>query len=340
MSKQRFSISSWQELISLLILVAIALITIFAYFTSYYGWLIYLELFSHFQVQYFILALVLLGVLIFLRQKKHVYIGIFCCAILSAQILPWFLIPTQLFSDRQSSDIRVLVANVNTQNVSYDKVLNLTRTEKPNLAVFIEVNRKWQDRLNALNDFLPYSSVESRPYGLGIAVMSDRPLENTQIKFFNTANNATIITQVSVGDTAVTLVATHPFPPVKPSFFASRNKQMDLVSQYVSKIDSRTILAGDLNLTMWSPYYRRFVSQTGLNNTRKGFGILSSWPTANTYQQLPSWLRWFTLILRIPIDHCLISDGLAVNNIYLGDRTDSDHLPLIVDLRVIPLPQD
>ena len=37
--------------------------TAFAYGTSRYGWKIYLEIFAHFQVQYFVLVLILTSVL-------------------------------------------------------------------------------------------------------------------------------------------------------------------------------------------------------------------------------------------------------------------------------------
>ena len=324
--------SRWRELISLFVLIAIALITVFAYFVSYYGWTIYLELLSHFQVQYFILSLVLLGVLILLRQKNYIYIGLFLCAVLSLQTLTWFWFPSHLLTtgDRRA-DLRVLIANINTQNKNYDLVLDLVRAEQPDVAVLMEVDSQWQTQLDTLNDLLPYSSGKAQPYNLGILVYSDRPLENNQIEFFNDDKNASVVTQLTVSGQPVTLLATHPLPPVKPSTFKSRNKQMDLVSQYLSKIKNPVILAGDLNMTMWSPYCRRLVRKTGLSNARKGFGILPSWATSGTYPQLPDWLIF---ALRIPIDHCLVSQDLKATNIYTGTETGSDHLPVIVDLEI------
>ena len=40
------------------------------------------------------------------------------------------------------------------------------------------------------------------------------------------------------------------------------------------------VVMADLNTTMWSPYYRRFVKQTALKNAARGRGILSTWPGA------------------------------------------------------------
>ena len=166
MSKKRSFLSNWRDLISLLVLTAIAIITIFAYFASYYGWKLYLEIFSHFQVQYFLISLFLLIILFVLRcQKQKIYIGIFLCAILSMQILPWFLPTRNLFAANQRADLKILVANVNTQNTSYGKVLDLVKFEKPDLAIFMEVDKKWQDLLEHEAKIMEKLSKEASIHG-------------------------------------------------------------------------------------------------------------------------------------------------------------------------------
>jgi endonuclease/exonuclease/phosphatase family metal-dependent hydrolase len=100
-------------------------------------------------------------------------------------------------------------------------------------------------------------------------------------------------------------------------------------------VNNPVVIAGDLNITMWSPYYKRFISKTGLRNARQGFGILPSWPVKTTYphySKIPPFMSW---LISIPIDHCLISPELKVSKIRTGANVNSDHLPLIIDL-VIP----
>jgi endonuclease/exonuclease/phosphatase family metal-dependent hydrolase len=82
---------------------------------------------------------------------------------------------------------------------------------------------------------------------------------------------------------------------------------------------AEAIVMGDLNMSMWSPYYRKFIDRAKLRNTRQGFGIQPSWPT-----NLP--------LLQIPIDHCSITSKLKVSNNRIGKDIGSDHYPLIVDL--------
>ena len=318
--------------VSCLVLGTMAIVTVFAYITSGYGWKIYLELFSHFQVQYLAIASILLVILLFLRHKWHIYIGIFLCTILSLQILTWYLPPYHLVNSSEKTHLKVLIANINTKNKSYDQVINLVRLENPDLAIFMEVDEVWKVQLDSLNDLLPYSSGQSNPYNLGLLVYSNQSLDDSQVKFFGTDKNASVVARLTITGKPVTLLATHPLPPVKPSLFQSRNQQFDRIIQYLTGINNRIILAGDLNTTMWSPYYRRLVDRTNLNNARKGFGILPTWFTKGTYTQIPD---WSTSLFSIPIDHCLISPGLKAIAIRTGSNTGSDHLPLIVNLQVI-----
>lgn len=76
---------------------------------------------------------------------------------------------------------------------------------------------------------------------------------------------------------------------------------------------------GDLNVTMWSSNYSKLIADSGLANSRKGFGILATWPM-------------FFPLLSIPLDHCLVSPGIGINACRSGPDIGSDHLPLIVEL--------
>ena len=61
------------------------------------------------------------------------------------------------------------------------------------------------------------------------------------------------------------------------------------------------------------------VGTTGLCDTRAGFGYQGSFPASSA-------------ILRIPIDHVLVSCEVGVRARRIGPDVGSDHLPVIVDL--------
>jgi endonuclease/exonuclease/phosphatase (EEP) superfamily protein YafD len=293
------------------------------------GWPQLLELLSHFRLQYFLLNLVLLLLLFLTRRKTAILIALFCVALLSTPILPWY---NPLSRSSAAGELRVLTANINTKNRSYEKVLTMVREENPDIAVFLEVDDVWVAQLQHLKDILPYEFGQANPYNLGIAVYSRLPLEDAAIDFFGTSENPSILTNLTVEGKAISLVATHPLPPVRRSFFHSRNLQLDQIGQYVQQLETPVVLLGDLNITMWSPYYKRFARNTGLQNARRGFGVLPTWPMPGTYGVLPDLLH---RLLQIPIDHCLVSSEVKVAAIHTGRDVDSDHLPLIADL-VIP----
>jgi endonuclease/exonuclease/phosphatase (EEP) superfamily protein YafD len=79
------------------------------------------------------------------------------------------------------------------------------------------------------------------------------------------------------------------------------------------------MVLGDLNTTSWSPYFRDLVADSGLLDSRRGFGVEPSWPSFG----LP--------LLRIPIDHGLVSPAVSVLDRRIGPAAGSDHLPLVID---------
>jgi endonuclease/exonuclease/phosphatase (EEP) superfamily protein YafD len=306
--------------IALVLLTSLTLI-------SHLAWNAYLELTSHFKVQYLVISLLLLsGVWFCDRRKQWLLIGLFCVSIQLFEIVPWYWPPH--WSGRSHSDhLRILQSNVFAPNRSYAKVLSLVQAEQPDLAIFQEVNARWTQHLNPLSSTYPFTFQTSE----GLAIYSRLPL--SQPVQFGTGEKSSIATHLTVNQQELTLVVTHPVPPL-PQLFDSRNQQLREVGQYIQQQQKPVILVGDLNTTMWSPYYLKLVQKTGLKNARQGFGILPTWPIPSPYAR--GWIKRTPLmgLLQIPIDHCLVSAPIQVTGIHPGPSVDSDHLPLITDLKI------
>ncbi|MGD1931970.1 MAG: endonuclease/exonuclease/phosphatase family protein [Leptolyngbyaceae cyanobacterium] len=309
-----------------LLLLGIVALTAIAFFSSSYGWPIYLELLSHFQLQYWVLSTISLVGIGLTRCKIPALIGLTCVAALATQIIPWYLPPS--FVTANNGNFRILIVNINLNNTQFEDVLALARQEDPDLALFMEVTDTWRDRLDSLLTKLPYSSRETSPYNL---LYSRYPLSDVQLMPFGENSTPSVVGTVTVEGQTIALVGTHPLPPVKPYAFHSRNQQLYELGQYVQTVDAPKIVIGDLNITMWSPYYKQLMRNTGLQNARQGFGLLPSWPTKGTYRQIPNWA---SLLFSIPIDHCLLSPDLTVDNVQIGPNVGSDHRPVIIDLRL------
>lgn len=307
-------------------------VTALALIASRYGWSSSLELLSHFQLQYFVLSAIALVVLILSRRPIALWIGLFCSAALAGQVVPWYLPPMRLLPQPEA-DLRVLVSNLHDRNRSFDRVLSFVREENPDFAVFIEVNAQWTEHLDRLSDILPYQFRPDRVESRGIAIYSKRPLLDPQLQQFDTHKTASIVGELEVADRRLSVIATHPLPPVRSWRFHLRNQHLDRLGEFVQTLTQPTLVLGDFNTTMWSPYYKRLIRRTGLKNARQGFGILPSWPTRNNFNALPV---LGARLLSIPIDHCLLTPDIQVVNVRTGPDIGSDHLPLLVDLLVSP----
>jgi endonuclease/exonuclease/phosphatase (EEP) superfamily protein YafD len=316
--------------IATILLLAIAAIVGIGLIASRFGWPLYLEILSHFQRQYFVVSLVLLMAIAVLQQRRLFAIGLVLLALQGTQILPWYL-PPKFIGSPTEGNLRVLVANLQDRNREYAKVLDFVRAENPDLALFIEVDSAWVQRFNEQLTDLPYTAGVGSRFSRGLALYSRYPLGDMQLQQFAQLSDISIIGTLDVNGQLINLVGTHPLPPIKPDYFQSRNRQLAEVGEYMGAIAPPKMLIGDLNITMWSPYYRRFVTQAELTNARDGFGSRPSWPIVDRYGPL---IHWLSGLFSIPIDHCLLSSDLTVVDMRVGPNIGSDHHPIIVDLQV------
>jgi endonuclease/exonuclease/phosphatase (EEP) superfamily protein YafD len=106
----------------------------------------------------------------------------------------------------------------------------------------------------------------------------------------------------------------------------ARDAQLLGLQARLDGLSQTAILIGDLNATPWTHSLSQLKESTGLSTSRAGSGLLNS--PEGTW---PSRFPWF---LRIPIDHCLIRGNLQVVSDRLIPIPDSDHLGLVVSVRV------
>ncbi len=291
---------------------------------AYWGnWFRYIELLTHFRLQYFVFSCFALLLLMLKRYWKWSFIAITSIFINAIEIIPWYYSSTSQYLVSQKiigKPLRLLHANVYTQNNQYSKLIKLINKEKPDLVFLQETDIKWLKALKTIKTEFPYQISIPRSDNFGIALYSRVPFVKSDIiEEFSPSFIPSIYIEIERQNKIVSILSTHPLPPIGDSYFNERNEQLLRVSNFLNKIPHEKIVIGDLNLTMWSPYFTKFITNTGLINVRKGFGVLASWPTS-----LP--------FLKIPLDHCLVGEGIKTIGVKLGDNIGSDHLPLVVDL--------
>jgi endonuclease/exonuclease/phosphatase (EEP) superfamily protein YafD len=280
----------------------------------------YLELTSHFKLQYLIISFCPFFFFFLRRHSLGLGISLFCLLINLYEIAPWYLPESFGTSNNvQGQRIRVLQANVDKYDNDYPNLISLVREEKPDIGVFLEVGQTGAKKLEALKDILPYSIAHQDVDIDGTAIYSKLPLENTSIKSLG-GGRRSVLADVTIQEKVISIIASHPSMPIGKHYFKERNSQLDAIAVQVKTLKN-PLVVGDFNVTMWSPYYKGFVISTGLRNTRRGFGILPTWPT-----DYP--------VLSIPIDHCFVGQDIKVVKTRTGRSVGSDHLPLITDLLI------
>ncbi len=277
-----------------------------------------IELLSHFRLQYFVVSILLLIAFAFLRDYVYM-VSLAVAAIFNATfILPWYFTESVA---AEGATIKLIHANVLSRNTEYERLIDFVAAENPDLIFLQEITAEWLSGTTSLLQEYPYSYTEPRLGNFGIAVFSKIPFDSIRHIDSPPFGYPTIFATVTINDEQLNIVSTHPTIPVGRQSYDARNEQLESVADLVNESSARTVLMGDFNSSIWDARFRQLEKSTGLKNVRQGFGILPSWPT-----YLP--------FAMIPIDHAFVSEGISVLNVKTGSSIGSDHLPLIVTVRL------
>jgi endonuclease/exonuclease/phosphatase (EEP) superfamily protein YafD len=280
-----------------------------------------LDLATHFPGFYLGVAALALIALLWGKRRGWAAVALAVMVLNGAAIVPWYL-PVAGAVD-QGTPLRVMLANVLTSNTNHEAFVDFVRREDPDILVIEEVSTAWRASLAVLEDTYVDTFSLPREDNFGIALFSKYVLDGEHVYLARDNHPNSIVATAYVGDQNVYVLATHPLPPVGSDYASKRNEQLALMGELIGKRTGPVLVVGDLNTTMWSPHYKRFVRDSGLRNARRGYGVLGSWPT----EAAP---------LTIPLDHCLYKGPLHVTSCRLGPDIGSDHLPVVVDFVLAP----
>jgi len=188
----------------------------------------------------------------------------------------------------------VLVANVHTDNRDYASLLSLARQH--DVVGLLEVDEAW---LAAVRAGLPdHALLAARPRAdnFGVALLSRRPGDLARVVRLGT-DLPSIEARLSVSGAPVTLLLTHPLPPISEEYRRDRDVQLTALAAEAVRLGPAVAVAGDLNVTRHVPAFAPLVD-AGLTDARVGHGRLASWPAPLGP-------------LGIAIDHLLLGAGLA-----------------------------
>lgn len=206
--------------------------------------------------------------------------------------------------------ISVLVANVHTSNRDFGALLALARDR--DVVGLLEVDRGW---FSAVVAGLPeHALLAAQPQDDNFGVMLLAKLPGATARVITPGGRVpSVEASLPLGDAPVTLLLTHPLPPISADYARSRDAQLLALGALVRQAGPRAIVVGDLNATAHVPALAPLFD-AGLRDGREGHGRLGSWPAP---------LGPFG----IPIDHVLLGPALAVPSLEVVSF-GSDHRAL------------
>lgn len=277
-----------------------------------------LELAEHFRVQYLVVGLLVVIAAAALRLR-----GWFDAAAIATLVHLSFVFPDLAQRQRPVPDgtrVRILLLNVHTSSTTYAAVSKLITDTNADIVALVEVDQKWLDGLAPT--VARYSSRIEHPQtdNFGVALFARGSL-HASIEYLGLY--PTIVGTVDIGGTPLAIVLAHPIPPVGRELDDLHATALAEVGRRARELGPRTVVLGDFNATPWSRPFRTLIASTGLCDTRAGFGLQASFPAASS-------------IVRIPLDHMLVSCSIGVRDRWIARDVGSDHLPVVADLVVPP----
>ena len=290
-------------------LFAVALCGLCLGFLGAFHW--FLDLFAHFRIQYAV-ALVLATILALFGRRVPVAIIAGALALLLIADLSSYY-----FGGRQANEnghaLKTVSFNVNTANLNREEALKQIRTENADFVFLMEVNADWIGALKPLETLYPHRIYKPSPGNFGLAFFSKWPIEESELLLLSDFGIPTLLARMRIDEHRLTLIGTHPQPPIGGARSADRNRQLKRLSDYVKDSrDAPLLVVGDFNATPWSYVMKDFVDETGLQYAFQGRGIS------------PTWLRRFPMFA-IPIDHMLGNDEIVFHDSWVGENLGSDH---------------
>ncbi len=280
------------------------------------------DLTTNFRLQYLGVAGFLLGLLA-LRRKWLPATALLVIAALNAwPVLPYLprLAPA-IAAPPTAARLKVLTVNVSFRQFSARRFREIVAEAAPDVLLVVEFTPRAEEVLAEFDKVFPQQlkAPAEGPYGIGL--WSRFPLQSAYTFPLGPVQAVEARVQTPAG--VFTLIGAHLVSPTLPRRAEQRNEGLEMLAERRAAISGPVIVAGDFNVTPYSPYYSDWLGTTGLTDSRYGRTLSASWPAA-----LP--------ILGIPIDHVAVSNEFVILAHHRLPAFGSDHWGIMAELALQP----
>jgi endonuclease/exonuclease/phosphatase (EEP) superfamily protein YafD len=278
------------------------------------------ELADVFRLQYFVVLVGAALAAVALRRARLAAVAVLLAAVNVVVLGLAVAAPaTVTGGGATKGSLRLLVANVEAGNTDYAAVERLVAQTRPDVFGVIELTPAMARHLRAAFPRYRPRVLDARDDAYGIGVYTRLPLRSAKVAYFPADGPPTVVARLRVAGKLLAIVITHVRTPFAGSIHV---RHLDALAAARSKLGERVVVCGDFNTPPWSGPLRRFAADSRLHDLygRRAWAAYS-WPT-------------WGYLLRVPLDNCFVSNGVAVTRHRLGPNVGSDHRPLVVDIGV------
>jgi endonuclease/exonuclease/phosphatase (EEP) superfamily protein YafD len=277
------------------------------------------DLFANFRVQYFVLFIAFALMLFVLDRTLIAVLSLVGAVIAAIPLVAYMTFPGRA-AEANPASFRLVTLNVWFRNESVPSIARHLEGLNADAIVLQELTA---DRLPVLTASLPsYPHVAVEPGTHGVVVFSKWPLVESRSVPLSSEVSGRFVTLDWQG-TRVNLLGVHVHWPLGPGSASLRLQELQTIASFAARFREPLLVAGDLNLTPWSPHFRQLLRDSGMLDAAVGQGLMPSWP---------SQFRW----VGIRIDHCLATPQWRSVNVRAGPHVGSDHRAVVADLQLLP----
>lgn len=218
--------------------------------------------------------------------------------------------------------LRIASANVHFSTLDAAPVLQWLSQERVDIAVLHEVSSALSSELRFQSAY-PHVLVAGRDDPFGMAIVSRYPLADQLVRKARAGSTPVLEATVQHPHGAFRVVAAHPTPPLGPSYVLDRDEALRLEARHARAHPLPTVIAGDLNATVWSSAFARLESL--------------GWKTAAPLRG--TWPAFLPAPAGIGLDHILVDHRWLVHRKTLGPALNSDHRAVLTEI-ALRGPQD
>jgi endonuclease/exonuclease/phosphatase (EEP) superfamily protein YafD len=296
-------------------------------------------IFIHFSLQFCWIA-VLLALAALLRRRWR---AMAVAAVLALWQL-WVVWPQHAGSSNiasasaststSTSTTKLKIVSFNTWyvNTHYESMLLYLRNSDADVIGLVEVIPALKDALAELHDIYPYQAdcIGTVPKCEEV-LLSRWPLKNVSAERLEDRRPVVVRATLDLPGGPIDVAVTHlssplsdllgkgtdrsPFGPPEP--MTKQQEQAARLGRYFAKLGPDAIMMGDFNATPWSAIMTELRAAGG-------------WPP--DFNLAPSWPRWLSAPLRLPIDHIWTRGRVETIAFDTGPALRSDHLPVVADV--------